>query len=143
MMATETQTNSTNSQDVEKKTIQNKIIFIGGTITLILGIIGIFLPILPTTPFLLLSAAAYAKSSSKFHHWLLNNKILGSYIRNYREGLGMPLKMKFFTLSLLWIMIIIAMIIVPILLVQIMLLIIAIAVTVHIISIRPKKDSTS
>lgn len=139
-MATETQTNQTVSQEKKKKTLQDKLIFFGGTIALILGIVGIFLPILPTTPFLLLSAAAYAKSSSKFHYWLLHNKILGSYIRNYREGLGMPIKVKVFTLVFLWIMIIIAILIVQILWVQILLIVIALSVTIHIILIRPKKE---
>lgn len=139
-MATETQTNKVKSKDMIKKTFQNKLIFMGGTITLILGIVGIFLPILPTTPFLLVSAAAYAKSSSRFHHWLLHNKILGSYIRNYREGLGMPIKVKIFTLSFLWLMILIATLMVPILWVQIILIIIALAVTIHIMLIRPKKE---
>ena len=139
-MATETQTNQGKSQDRKKKTLKNKLIFIGGTITLILGIVGIFIPILPTTPFLLVSATAYAKSSSRFHHWLLYNKILGSYIRNYREGLGMPIKVKIITLSFLWLMILIATLMVPILWVQIILIIIALAVSIHIVLIRPKKE---
>ena len=139
-MATETQTNKVKSKDMIKKTFQNKLIFMGGTITLILGIVGIFLPILPTTPFLLVSATAYAKSSSRFHHWLLYNKILGSYIRNYREGLGMPIKVKIITLSFLWLMILIATLMVPILWVQIILIIIALAVSIHIVLIRPKKE---
>lgn len=139
-MAAETQTNQSKSQDIKMKTLRNKLIFMGGTITLILGIVGIFLPILPTTPFLLVSAAAYAKSSSKFHHWLLHNKILGSYIRNYSEGLGMPIKVKIFTLSFLWLIILIAALMVSILWAQIMLLIIALAVSIHVILIRPKKE---
>ncbi|MBY9004659.1 MAG: YbaN family protein [Candidatus Lokiarchaeota archaeon] len=140
-MATETDTKQDKSQDIKKKTLLNKLIFIGGTITLILGIIGIFLPILPTTPFLLISAAAYARSSSKFYHWLLHNKILGSYIRNYKEGLGMPIKVKIFTLSFLWIMIIIALFIVQILWIQFVLVVIALAVSIHVILIKPKKES--
>jgi len=68
-----------------------------------LGIIGIFLPILPTTPFLLLAAACYARSSKRFYDWLIGNKWLGTYIRNYMEGKGIPLKVKVFTTSLLWI----------------------------------------
>ena len=139
-MTAETQKNQSKSNIIKKKTLQNKLIFMGGTITLILGIIGIFLPILPTTPFLLVSATAYAKSSSRFHHWLLHNKILGSYIRNYREGLGMPIVVKIFTLSFLWLMILIATLMVQILWAQIMLVIIALAVSIHVILIRPKKD---
>ena len=56
-----------------------------GTTSLILGIIGIFLPLLPTTPFLLLTAAMYFRSSPRWYHWLIQQKYLGSYIRNFRE----------------------------------------------------------
>ena len=63
-----------------RKKIVKALYFTGGTISLILGIIGIVLLILPTTPFLLLAAACYARSSEKFYNWLLNNRILGSYI---------------------------------------------------------------
>lgn len=138
-MASKTQSGQLNKNQRKKKTLQNKLIFLGGTITLILGIVGIFMPILPTTPFLLISAAAYAKSSNRFHHWLLNNKILGFYIRNYKEGLGMPLKVKILTLTFLWVMIVISALLILIIWVQILLIIVAIAVSIHIILIKPKK----
>jgi uncharacterized protein len=73
-----------------------------GTIFLCLGAIGIFLPILPTTPFLLLAAACYVKGSARMSFWLNNNKLFGSYLRNYREGKGMSAKGKVFSLTLLW-----------------------------------------
>ena len=113
--------------------------FIGGTLSLGLGIIGIVLPILPTTPFLLLAAACYARSSKKFHDWLLNNRILGSYIRNYIEGKGMPVKQKIFTISFLWITILIsACLFIQILWIRYLLIIIAIGVSIHISLIKPK-----
>ena len=135
--------NEQSELEQEVKKPRNKIVktlyFIGGTISLILGIIGIVLPILPTTPFLLLAAACYARSSQRFYNWLLNNRILGAYIRNYIEGRGMPIKVKIFTISLLWITILIsAFLFIQILWVRYVLIIIAIAVTVHIILIRPK-----
>ena len=77
--------------------------FIAGTICVALGAIGIVLPILPTTPFLLAAAACYYKSSERMHKWLLNNKWFGEYIRNYTEGKGIPLKTKIVAVSLLWI----------------------------------------
>ena len=121
------------------KKIKRHLIFIGGFISLILGIIGIAIPILPTTPFLLLASAAFAKSSEKFNKWLLNNKILGTYIKNYREGNGLPLKIKVLTLSLLWITILISTVfLMDLLWVVIILICIAIAVSIHIILIRPK-----
>lgn len=135
--------NDQSELDLDEKKPRKKIVktlyFIGGTISLILGIIGIALPILPTTPFLLLAAACYARSSQRFYNWLINNRILGSYIRNYLEGKGMPIKVKIFTISLLWITILIsAFFFIQILWVRIVLIIIAIAVTIHIILIRPK-----
>jgi len=122
-----------------RKKIVIALYFLGGTISLSLGIIGIVLPILPTTPFLLLAAACYARSSQRVYNWLLNNRILGAYIRNYIEGRGMPIKVKIFTISLLWITILIsAFFFIQIFWVRIVLIIIAIAVTTHIILIRPK-----
>jgi len=73
-----------------------------GTISTALGILGIFVPILPTTPFLLLAAACYSRSLQRFYDWLLNNKYFGNYIRNYLEKEGIPLKVKVLTLAVLW-----------------------------------------
>lgn len=75
---------------------------IAGTICLVLGAIGIVLPILPTTPFLLAAAACYYKGSPRMHKWLLNNRWFGEYIRNYKEGRGLPLKTKITALAMLW-----------------------------------------
>jgi len=75
---------------------------ISGTVCLVLGVIGIFIPLLPTTPFLLLSAAAYFRGSERLYGWLINHKYLGVYIRNFREHKAIPLHAKFFSVSLLW-----------------------------------------
>ena len=132
--------NEPNKIDKERSKFVKGLYFTAGSLCLILGIIGIVLPILPTTPFLLLAAACYARSSERFYNWLLNNRILGSYIRNFREGRGMPIKIKIFTITLLWITILIsAFLFIKILWVRILLIGIACAVTIHIILIRPKK----
>lgn len=73
-----------------------------GVISLVVGVIGIVLPLLPTTPFLLLSATCFAHSSDKFYQWLINHRWFGPYIDNYRSGRGMSLKVKFTTIALLW-----------------------------------------
>ncbi|WBX81607.1 YbaN family protein [Virgibacillus salarius] len=73
-----------------------------GTFSLGLGVLGIVVPILPTTPFLLLSAACYAKGSLKLYHWLLANRLFGPYIQNYRSGKGIPLKVKIVSILFLW-----------------------------------------
>jgi uncharacterized membrane protein YbaN (DUF454 family) len=73
-----------------------------GTICVVCGAIGIVLPILPTTPFLLAAAACYFKSSPRMHRWLLNNKYFGEYIRNYTEGKGLTVRTKITALTVLW-----------------------------------------
>jgi uncharacterized membrane protein YbaN (DUF454 family) len=112
-----------------------------GTICVAIGIIGIFIPILPTTPFLLLAAACYMRSSQKFHSWLMNNRFLGTYIRNYTEGKGIPIKVKAFTITLLWVTIGISAWAVANWIVTVILLIISTAVTLHIIHIKARKRS--
>jgi len=84
------------------KSIKSVLLVICGTLSLLLGAVGIFFPVLPTTPFLLLSAACYARSSVRLHSWLLNNRIFGSYIRDYQEGRGVSLRHKIAALVLLW-----------------------------------------
>jgi uncharacterized protein len=64
--------------------IKKTLLIIAGTFFIGIGIAGILIPILPTTPFPLISAALYARSSSRFYNWLINNKIFGIYIKNYR-----------------------------------------------------------
>jgi uncharacterized membrane protein YbaN (DUF454 family) len=73
-----------------------------GSIFLALGILGIFLPLLPTTPFLLLTATCYAKSSKKLLKRLLDNRIIGKYITDYRQNKGIRKSIKIYVLSLLW-----------------------------------------
>jgi len=71
-----------------------------GTLCVALGVIGIFLPLMPTTVFLLLAAACYARSSERFHRRLVEHRWLGPYIRQRH---GMTVRQKAFTLTLLWI----------------------------------------
>lgn len=73
-----------------------------GFISLFLGVLGIFLPLLPTTPFLLLSASLFSKSSEKFHKKLMTNKFLGRYLYNYSEKKGLILRDKIISLVGLW-----------------------------------------
>ena len=108
-----------------------------GTLSLIIGVIGIFIPLLPTTPFLLLAAACYIRGSKKVYNWLIKNKWLGEYIKNYQDGKGVPFKVKIITIIVLWLSIIISLILfVSNFIIQIILLIIAIGVTIHIVKIK-------
>jgi uncharacterized membrane protein YbaN (DUF454 family) len=80
-----------------------KVILISaGSLSVALGFIGIFVPLLPTTPFLLLAAACYVRSSKRLYSWLLNNRWLGNYIKFYREYRAITLQAKILTLIFLW-----------------------------------------
>ena len=112
------------------------IFVVAGTISLGLGALGVFLPVLPTTPFLLLSAAFYYKGSERMHRWLLNNKLFGNYIKNYKEGRGIALKAKAIALCLLWTTICYsAFFIVNMIALQIVLFVIAGGVSIHILTL--------
>jgi uncharacterized membrane protein YbaN (DUF454 family) len=78
------------------------ILNIAGIICVCLGILGIFLPLLPATPFFLLASACFVRSSERLYNWLINNKYFGSYIRNFKDKKGMPVKAKIYTIILLW-----------------------------------------
>lgn len=81
------------------------ILILLGSIFLGLGFIGVFVPGLPTTPFLLLAAGCYVKSSDRLYVWLLDHKLFGKYIRNFRETRSISLRSKIISLTLMWIMI--------------------------------------
>jgi uncharacterized membrane protein YbaN (DUF454 family) len=116
--------------------------FVAGTVSLVLGTIGIVLPILPTTPFLLLAVACYCRSSKRMTRWVLTNKYFGSYIRRYKEGKGIPIKTKIVALAALWITIgYSALFIVNRWwIVQLILFAIAIAVSTHLITLPTYRE---
>lgn len=115
-------------------------LILAGSIFLALGILGIFLPLLPTTPFLLLAAACYFRSSERFYNWLINNKWLGNYIKDYREKKSIPIKIKVITLSILWLAIGYSVLfVVNIFLLKVILILIAVGVTIHILALRTLK----
>ncbi len=73
-----------------------------GSISLALGVIGMALPVMPTTPFLLLAAACYLRSSRRLYDWMHSNRLFGFYMRQYSSGEGVPLAVKLFTIISLW-----------------------------------------
>ena len=73
-----------------------------GIISVGLAAIGVFVPLLPTTPFLLLAAACFIRSSGRLYNWLVTHRWFGPHIRNYREHKAVALKVKVSTLGLLW-----------------------------------------
>lgn len=119
------------------------LLIIAGSISLALGIIGIIVPLLPTTPFLLLAAACYSRSSERFYFWLMTNKWFGTYIRNYSLGKGVPLMIKIRTLIILWVTICFsAIFFVEGMVLRSLLLLIALGVTIHIGRIKTMNTSS-
>ena len=126
------------------KTINSRfirgILIISGSIFVGIGMIGIIVPLLPTTPFLLLAAACYLRSSKKFYNWLLNNKRFGPYITNYLEGKGLPLKIKLYAISMMWIMILLSVnFFIENLFIRIILIILTFLVSIYLMTIKTNK----
>jgi uncharacterized protein len=83
--------------------IRKAILIFAGTVCVGLGVLGMFLPLMPTTVFLLMAAYCYSRSSEKFHNWLLSNRFFGNYIRNYKSGKGITTRQKITTILTLWV----------------------------------------
>jgi uncharacterized protein len=119
------------------------VLIASGSLSVGLGMLGIVLPVLPTTPFLLLAAACYLRSSRRLHRWLLTNRVFGEYIRRYMSGEGLPLPLKVSTLVMLWLSLgASAFFAVPAHLwwVRLILLAVGIGVTTHLLSIRTSRQ---
>lgn len=114
---------------------KNILIFLGFT-SLVLGIIGITVPLLPTTPFLLLSAYLFSKSSERWHSFIINNKVFGKYIRDYQEKKGITLKNKISAILFLFLSIGYSILKVESLHLRIFLGIVFISVSFHILKLR-------
>ena len=108
-----------------------------GYTSLSVGVVGIFLPLLPTTPFLLLAAACFLRSSDSLYHWLIHHRLFGNYIRCYRQFRAISLRAKIMSVLLLWVCIgYSAIIVVSALWLRLLLILIAAGVTAHILSLR-------
>ena len=110
-----------------------------GLVSLGLGVIGIFLPLLPTTPFLLLSAFCFIRSSPRLYNWLTGHRILGVYIGDYLKYRAVPMKTKIFALALLWSTISLSIFLLPNLIVRIVLAAVALGVSFHILSLKTRR----
>ncbi|MDD2375652.1 MAG: uncharacterized protein PWP10_3855 [Clostridiales bacterium] len=110
-----------------------------GSVFLLLGLTGVFLPVLPTTPFLLLTAYFYLRSSYRLYCWLINHRLFGSYINDYMQHRAVRKKAKITALVFLWSTMLLTIILVPVVAVRVILPIIGIAVTAHILSLKTLK----
>jgi uncharacterized membrane protein YbaN (DUF454 family) len=111
-----------------------------GFLLVVIGIIGIFLPLLPTTIFLILASACFVKSSPRANEWLRNHRIFGAYIKNYQDRSGLTIKVKVFNIAFLWLMILsTTYFFTDEFFIKLLLLAIAMGVTIHLLMIKTKK----
>jgi uncharacterized membrane protein YbaN (DUF454 family) len=82
--------------------LKRGVYIIVGSMALALGALGLFLPVLPTTPFVILAAACYYKGSGRLHAWILESRWFGEMIRNYQAGRGITLSTKIKAVGLMW-----------------------------------------
>jgi len=114
---------------------------IAGIIFVLLGSVGIVLPVLPTTPFLLLAAFCFSRGSEKLHNWLINSTVFGKYIDDYMKGNGIPLHAKIISILFVWTGIGYSIYKMRnVVFGQVILFLIAVTVSIHIISIKKKSN---
>ncbi|MBI5805749.1 GNAT family N-acetyltransferase [candidate division TA06 bacterium] len=119
--------------------VKKYLLIAAGLVSLGLGVIGIFLPLLPTTPFLLLSAFCFLRSSQRLHGWLVNHRVFGAFIHDYLKYRAVPLKTKILALVLLWGTISLSIILLPNLTVRIFLAAVALGISLHILSLKTRR----
>ena len=107
-----------------------------GTLFLLVGILGVILPLLPATPFLLLASACYMRGSPTLHRWLMRNRYLGIYITTIQEHRGMPRQAKLLTIVVLWASLLFSLYRVDSLLLDATLLVVGIGVTTLVVRLK-------
>lgn len=112
-----------------------------GVLATALGVLGIFLPLLPTVPLLLLAAACFARSSPRCHVWLLEHPRLGPLVSDYLDGSGIPLRAKVWAIFLLWTSILFsALLLVPSLPLKLTLFAVAVGVTLYLLRLPTRNE---
>ena len=129
---------------ISMRIVQNKLIrsllLICGFLFTFLALLGAILPLIPTTPFLIVASACFYRSSPRFYNWMMNNRYFGKYLRDYREGKGIRPGVKIAALTFLWLSSVISVLFfVPFLWLKILIISMAAGVTVHIRMIKTKK----
>ena len=121
--------------------ILKKYIYISlGTLTFVLGFIGIYVPLLPTTPFWLLTCWFYVRGSERLYNRFMSNRLVGKYLHNYLVEKAIPLKSKIYILTVMWAGMALSAWLIGKLWVALLLFAIGVGVTIHIASFRTKRD---
>lgn len=116
--------------------LKKYILLISGTIALLLGVIGALIPVLPTTPFLLIAAYCYLRSSMRLYNKLINHRLIGKYIYCYLTYRAVPRKSKIGSIILLWAALIVSMLLIRKLFMVLLLVVIGAGVTVHLLLLK-------
>jgi len=121
--------------------MKSKFLIFIGSLSLFLGLLGIALPLLPTTPFLLLSATCYFHGSDKLYHWLMAHPTLGPYIHSFREEKAIPFRVKVVSVTMVWVTLLYCIFfVVNSLWIKLLLLFLAIAISWHILSYATRRQ---
>ena len=111
-----------------------------GWVSLGLAVLGIFLPVLPTTPLVLLGAICFSSSSDKMYRILLNSRLFGPYIENYRTKQGIPLAVKVRAIALLWLLLGLSALLMQKLWSTVLFAVIGTGVTIHLVILKTKRS---
>ncbi len=118
------------------KALKKHLLIFGGSVALVLGIIGVVMPVLPTTPFLLIASYCYMRSSKRLYDWLMNHRILGPYLYDYIMYKGVRRKARNAALTFLWLTLMLSGIVVDSLHVRVFLGVVGIAVSIHLFMLK-------
>lgn len=118
------------------------LLFVCGCLCLALGAVGVFLPVLPTTPFVLLAAACFVRSSPRLHAWILRHPLFGPPVRDFQAGLGISRRAKVVAISMLWASVLATVHLhVEAVLLDVLLVLLAVGVTVYLLRLPTRKPS--
>jgi uncharacterized membrane protein YbaN (DUF454 family) len=123
------------------KSVQKYLLIVLGTLSLALGVVGIFLPVLPTTPFLLLASFCYLRSSDRLYQWLIHQRILGAHLYNYITYRAVLKRTKLVSLTVLWIGLMISALLIQNWYVRGFLLLVGIGVSIHLFALKTLEKS--
>ncbi len=118
------------------KSVKKYLLISTGTISLSFGILGIFIPILPTTPFLLLSSFCYIRSSKRLYNWLINHRIFGHLIYNYLTYRAVERNAKIVSIVFLWVALLSSILLLSNIYIRIFLLVVGIGVSIHLLTLK-------
>jgi len=119
-----------------KVSLKKYLLIVLGSLSLALGAVGIAIPVLPTTPFLLIALFCYLRSSQRLYDWLIHHRLFGTYLYNYVTFRAVPLQTKIAALVLLWAGLITSIILVDLLSVRLILLVVGVVVSLHILLLK-------